>query len=212
VQICARCPGTYTAQYGLPFWRECNRTVQICCSVPRHLYSPARSPFLAGVQPCSADLLPGAPAPTQPSTVSLLAGVQPYNTDLLIGALAHTAQYGLPFCGSTTVHRRSFDRCPGIFSPVRSPFSAGVQPHSADLLFGAPAPAQPSTGRSPFLRECNRTVQIYCSVLLHLQPSTVSLFDGSVTVQFRSTARCSGTYSTVRSPFLWEYNRTTQIC
>ena len=61
------------------------------------------------------------------STVSC-GSIQLYSSDLLLGALAPTAQYGLyglPLCGSTTVHRRSAARCPGTFSPVRSPFLAG---------------------------------------------------------------------------------------
>ena len=150
-----RCCGTNNP-VRCPFWRGYNRTTQICCSVLWHL---------------------------QPSAVSLFAGVQPCSADLLIGAVAPTTQCGAPFGGGTTVQHRSAARCPGTFSPVRSPFLweynrtvqcrsadrccgtnnpvrspflAGVQPYNTDLLIGAPASS--AQYGLPFWRECNRTI------------------------------------------------------
>ena len=79
------CPGT-CSPVRTPFWREYNRTTQICarCS---GTYNPVRFPFFPGAQP--------------------------YTTDL-IGAIRHPQgrhlQCGLHLCGSVTVHDRS-DRC-----------------------------------------------------------------------------------------------------
>ena len=83
--------------------------------------------------------------------------------------------------GGWPVQCSSAARCPSTFSTV-SPGSVAVHDRSADRCSGNHSPV-----RSPFLRECNGTVQC------------------------RYADRCSGTYSPVRSPFLRECNRTVQI-